>query len=98
MSKNPRYPLKHLSVRVPWHDTAWNGTICRDPKSNSACLALKNCAAARDDDREQALSGKKITELDQTSLPPCLRDSGQVMSPAPYDKTINHPYAKKNPT
>lgn len=98
MPNNPRYPLKHLSVRVPWHDTGWNGTICRDPKANSACLALKNCAEARDDDREQALSGKKIAELDQTSLPPCLRDSGQVMSPAPYDKTINHPYAKKNPT
>lgn len=98
MSKNPRYPLKHLSVRVPWHDTAWNGTICRDPKSNSACLALKNCAEARDDDREQALRGKKIAALDQASLPPCLRDSGQVMSSVPYDKTINHPYAKKNPT
>jgi hypothetical protein len=28
------HPLRHISIRVPWHDSAWNGTICRDPKLN----------------------------------------------------------------
>lgn len=97
MKKNPRYPFKHLSVRVPWHDNAWNGTICNDPKSNSSCLALKNCSEARDDDREQSQCGQKISELDQASLPPCLRDSGQMMAKFSFDKTISHPYAKTSP-
>ena len=30
------YPLRHLSIRVPWHDNGWNGTVCRVPKHNGA--------------------------------------------------------------
>ena len=26
------YPLRHVSVRVPWHDNGWNGSVCKDPK------------------------------------------------------------------
>ena len=25
-------PLRHLSIRVPWHDNAWNGTVCSNPE------------------------------------------------------------------
>ena len=32
------FPIRHLSVRVPWHDSGWNGTVCVDPKNNVACL------------------------------------------------------------
>jgi len=29
---------KHLSVRLAWHDSGWNGRICRDPKANTYCV------------------------------------------------------------
>ena len=41
MKHNPRYILKHLSVRVPWHDNSWNGSVCNNPKANGACLIKK---------------------------------------------------------
>lgn len=35
-----KFPLRHISVRVPWHDDSWNGCICKRPKANTACEAL----------------------------------------------------------
>jgi len=97
MKKNPRYALKHLSVRVPWHDNAWNGTICTNPKDNSACLILKNCALERNDEKEQSLCGQKIKNLSQTDFPPCLRESGAMMADFDFNKSVNHPYVTKSP-
>lgn len=31
---------KHLSVRVPWHDNGWDGSVCKDPANNASCLFL----------------------------------------------------------
>jgi hypothetical protein len=42
----------HLSVRVPWHDSGWNGSMCSDPASNASCILLKNVAERRDDTYE----------------------------------------------
>ncbi|WP_439628322.1 hypothetical protein [Gemmata sp.] len=47
-------PLRHLSIRVPWHDAGWAGTVCDDPTANTACLVLKRIGAERDDAAEQA--------------------------------------------
>ena len=33
---------QHISIRVPWHDNGWNGTVCKFPGENNACLRLKN--------------------------------------------------------
>ncbi len=33
-----RYPLRHISIRVPWHDNGWMGTVCDNPEQNGACL------------------------------------------------------------
>ena len=38
-------PLRHLSIRVPWHDAGWAGTVCNDPTANTACLVLKRIGA-----------------------------------------------------
>ena len=35
-----RLPTQHLSIRVPWHDSGWNGTVCAKPASNTACRSL----------------------------------------------------------
>ena len=43
------FPIRHLSVRVPWHDNGWNGTVCDDPKNNVACLKLLRIAERKDE-------------------------------------------------
>ncbi len=32
--------VKHLSVRIPWHDRGWDGCICNDPKKNTFCTGI----------------------------------------------------------
>jgi len=92
---NPRYTKKHLSIRVPWHDNAWNGTICKNAKNNDACLALKNCAENRSDEIEKDLSGQKICDIrDENKLPPCISESAMFMADFNFTKQIRHPYAK----
>ena len=97
MKHNSKYPIKHLSVRVPWHDNGWDGTICRNPKANSACLVLKNCAENRDDDREEELSGKSIRDLSQDEYPICVDESGAFMAGFTITQVITHPYQKTSP-
>ena len=30
-----RLPLHHVTIRVPWHDGGWTGTVCARPLDNS---------------------------------------------------------------
>ena len=98
MKHNPRYILKHLSVRVPWHDNAWNGSICNNPKANGACLILKNCALNRDDENEQAHAGQLLKDLDEDNYPVCIGERATFMAPFAIHKTLSHPYAESSPT
>lgn len=63
-------PLRHLSIRVPWHDAAWNGTVCGDPVNNASCLRLANINERRNDEIEVRLRGKRIDELKSDHHPP----------------------------
>lgn len=38
---------QHISVRVPWHDDVWDGTVCQNPGENNACLRLTNISEKR---------------------------------------------------
>ncbi len=29
--------MKHISIRVPWHDSNWNGHVCKNPACNTFC-------------------------------------------------------------
>jgi ATP-dependent exoDNAse (exonuclease V) alpha subunit len=98
MKHNPRYSLKHLSIRVPWHDNAWNGSVCNNPKANGACLILKNCALNRDDEKEQALAGKLLSDLDEEEYPVCIGERATFMAPFSIHKTLKHPYAVSSPS
>lgn len=68
------YPLKHISIRVPWHDTGWDGHVCEAPRLNGACLKLKRIAVDRDDDAEESVAGKSIQDLPQAKWPPCIAE------------------------
>ncbi len=86
------YPIKHLSIRVPWHDNAWNGTICSKPSDNSACLALLNCAKNRNDAVETQNAGLSIQDLDIAQYPPCISERATFMADFAFQRTLKHIY------
>jgi thiopurine S-methyltransferase len=49
-----------VSIRVPWHDSGWQGTVCRAPRLNGACAKLKGIAGSKQDELEAALAGKSL--------------------------------------
>ena len=86
------YPLKHISIRVPWHDTGWDGRVCAAPRLNGACLKLKRIAESRDDDAEQSVAGRNITDLPPAKWPPCIAERSGFMAPFEYVREADHPY------
>lgn len=90
-------PLRHLSIRVPWHDAGWAGTVCDDPTANTACLVLKRIGAERDDAAEQTARGKALTVLSEQDLPCCVGERGFFMAPFALPRTKTHPYAESSP-
>ncbi|MEU1603105.1 ATP-dependent RecD-like DNA helicase [Micromonospora matsumotoense] len=85
--------MHHLTVRVAWHDDAWNGKVCADPTGNPYCLDLDRIRVGRRDAQEQSLAGRSFIELDHTQRPPCVAESGAFMNPAPWVRQFQHPYA-----
>ncbi|MBA3635000.1 MAG: AAA family ATPase [Actinomycetota bacterium] len=88
-----RLPLRHISVRVPWHDNGWNGTVCNRPKENAACLVLDQIRENRDDAKEAENAGQDISEFEDQNFPACLRERGGFMSPFEYPRNLTHPYS-----
>src|SRR4051812_16760988 len=93
------YPLRHISIRVPWHTGGWNGTVCERPKFNTACLKLKGIAEAKDEDAEEAVQGQSIEDLlaNQVRLPPCVKERATFMANFAFDRIAEHPYSELNP-
>ena len=92
-----KYPLRHLSIRVPWHDNGWDGTVCAAPKLNSACLNLQNIALQRDEELEESVAGQSIADLPEKHYPSCVTERGSFMAPFEFIRHTNHPYKKTNP-
>lgn len=86
------YPLRHISIRVPWHDTGWDGRVCAAPRLNGACLKLKRIAEDRDDAAEEAVAGKRLHELPQVQWPACAAERMGFMAPFEYVRMADHPY------
>lgn len=38
---------RHFTLRVAWHDSAWNGHICKDPESNRYCSGYHSLLSER---------------------------------------------------
>ena len=91
------FPLRHISIRVPWHDNGWNGTVCCQPKHNSACLKLKNISDAKDEAKEEKIAGQSIKNMPWQEFPPCVKERGTFMSPFAFDRFHEHPYSKTSP-
>ena len=94
MVANLSFPVHHLSMRVPWHDSGWNGVVCMDPVHNTACLKLKQIAENKDEASESNVAGRAFTELPENALPPCLRERSAFMSPHGLVSSVPHPYQR----
>lgn len=86
-------PYQHLSIRVPWHDTGWDGRVCADPIGNGHCLRLKRIAEGRDDVTELRLAGKTWEQIRPEELPPCTAERAGFMSPNSQNIAKEHPYS-----
>ena len=88
-------PTRHLSVRVPWHDTAWDGRICTNPAGNHACMILPGVCENRDAEREAESAGCSWNGLDQDRLPPCVVERAGFLRPFAMQNLRNHRYARR---
>ena len=86
-------PQKHLSVRVPWHDSNWNGKICSNPRDNGSCMFLQRINETKNPDIEEENAEKWIHKLPLNELPPCISEKASFMSPNDIDKKVSHPYS-----
>jgi ATP-dependent exoDNAse (exonuclease V) alpha subunit len=88
------YPMRHVSIRVPWHDTGWDGRVCQNPCLNGACLKLKRIGQNRKDGAEQAVHGHSLKDLSEDEWPCCVPERMAFMAPFEYTRTAHHPYKK----
>lgn len=57
------YPLRYISILVPWHDMGWYDRVLNAPKLNISCLKLKRIAEKHAAAAEEALAGKRLDGL-----------------------------------
>src|SRR5260370_1611885 len=93
-NSGPRIPLRHLSVRVPWHDAGWDGTVCRAPRLNSSCLALNRIGATKNDSIEEGYAGQRLNDVPDADAPPCFAERVNFLSPNPQRRLARHAYSK----
>ena len=67
----------HISVRLAWHDSGWNGYICKNPKANVYCVGPYSypadlIARERDLSFEEKFKGKSCSLFKkENEIPPC---------------------------
>ena len=91
-----RLPVQHLSIRVPWHDAGWTGTVCNRPAANAACRVLSRIAESKNDTAEASIAGQSFSDLSQDQLPPCIAERASFMAPFPITLGKTHPYVALN--
>ncbi len=65
----------HISTRIAWHDSGWNGRICKNPKANTYCVGQYSfpgdmISERRQIEVEEDHAGEAIDDLD--FIPPCI--------------------------
>lgn len=88
--------INHISIRAPWHDNAWQGTVCNKPVDNGSCLALPRIAEMKREECEAQCAGRRIDELAEAELPACMAERATFMSPFSIQRIVKHPYQKSS--
>ena len=91
------FPLRHISVRVPWHDAGWAGSVCANPHLNGACAQLKRIAGHKADALEAPLAGRTFEELPREQWPCCVDERAAFMAPFEMEHVKTHALAGTNP-
>ena len=91
------FPLRHLSIRVPWHDSGWKGVICQAPHLNGACVKLKGITDKKNDEQECKIAGRSLDDLDAQDLPPCVNERGSFMASFELEPIKRHALAQPEP-
>jgi hypothetical protein len=61
----------HLAARLVWHDSGWNGHVCREPRENGWCIRYEWIRDERNDDLEARNAERSVGVH---YLPPCWHD------------------------
>src|SRR5215831_10538689 len=91
------FPLRHLSIRVPWHDASWAGVVCQAPHLNGACAKLKRIAADKKEAQENMVAGRGLDELAQEQWPCCVDERAAFMAPFEMVHIKKHALGTINP-
>ena len=90
--------VTHLSVRLCWHDSGWNGALCKKPAQNNFCTFLEHIREKRTDEFkefENNTKKKDLTQFDCNAYPvPCRGEIG-VFSKKGYDVRFEHPLKER---
>lgn len=89
-------PLRHISIRVPWHDAGWAGLVCLAPHLNGACTKLKGIASAKNEESEKLIAGRSLEELHVDQWPCCVGERATFMAPFEMEQVKKHALAKVN--
>ncbi|MCR4409129.1 MAG: AAA family ATPase [Candidatus Saccharicenans sp.] len=91
------FPVRHISIRVPWHDSGWTGVVCRAPHLNGACARLKRIADNKKEDQERLIAGKRLDELPREQWPCCVDERSTFMAEFELEVLKKHALAEINP-
>ena len=97
--------IKHLCLRMAWHDNKWNGTICKKPAENDYCVGeyslLSDRIRRRRDLEIESKPGCSACKADTAELgeyqPPCFW-SINAFGPEPLRLKHDNPVAPDFPT
>jgi ATP-dependent exoDNAse (exonuclease V) alpha subunit len=86
--------MKHLTVRLAWHDNKWDGKTCKAPKRNVYCIApysLLSNRLQRERDLEFEEPGGQPLDKDYPKyVPPCFWSSNAF---SPTEAKVTHIHA-----
>ena len=75
-------PLRHLSIRVPWHDSGWDGRVCQNPTANTSCLGSETNGSLRSTPNPGAAFNATTPGDDPVNHGPIIALVGQGAAPS----------------
>lgn len=89
------FAVRHVSIRVPWHDSGWGGKVCDAPHLNGSCSKLKG-VASKVDSQEIKFAAKRLDDIPPEHWPPCVNERGMFMAPVELNLVKRHALASQN--
>jgi hypothetical protein len=91
--------MKHISIRLPWHDRGWDGCVCNNPKKNCYCNGFHSISAERirsgkDNEAEDRIKGNPL-DFAWEYYPPC-SETINAFGEKPINHTFNPPEFIRN--